>query len=146
MTDREICGTCCGTGVNGHPDSGYICDECKGSGGVIMTERVEVEPETGACDCIGASGPNPECGWCGGSGDAPPRNRPFSDAVAAFLSAPQDADQLLAENERLREAVEVCLAAERRRRAKLKSGAPASEYTDARIAALEAALQHKTGE
>lgn len=47
---------------------------------------------------------------------------------------------------RMREAVRTCLDAERRRRAKLKDGAPASTYCDRRIAELEAALAQADAE
>jgi hypothetical protein len=40
----------------------------------------------------------------------------------------------------LLEAVRICLRAEKERRAKLKDGAPASTYTDARIAKIQAVL------
>ena len=30
----ETCGACMGSGYGGHPDSGVLCNECNGSGGV----------------------------------------------------------------------------------------------------------------
>ena len=46
----------------------------------------------------------------------------------------------------LLEAAQTCLDAERKRRAKLLPGAPATTYTEKRIAALEAAIAKATGE
>ena len=38
----------------------------------FLAALAPAQPATGACECIGQYGPNPECGWCGGDGDAPP--------------------------------------------------------------------------
>lgn len=37
----ETCDQCCGTGYSGHPDSGYTCSKCGGSGGL----PVKMTPE-----------------------------------------------------------------------------------------------------
>lgn len=58
------------------------------------------------------------------------------DANAHLISAAPD----------LYEALEECLNAEMARRKKLKDGAPASEYSDARIARIRAALAKARGE
>ena len=42
--DMETCGKCMGSGYGGHPDSGALCSDCNGSGGVradLMAELVE---------------------------------------------------------------------------------------------------------
>ena len=32
--ELETCGTCMGSGYGGHPDSGVLCPDCGGTGGV----------------------------------------------------------------------------------------------------------------
>jgi len=34
MGDIETCGKCMGSGYGGHPDSGVLCSDCNGTGGV----------------------------------------------------------------------------------------------------------------
>ena len=33
--DLETCGKCMGSGYGGHPDSGALCSDCNGTGGVF---------------------------------------------------------------------------------------------------------------
>ena len=63
-------------------------------------------------------------------------DRDEQDANAHLIAAAPD----------LYEALEECLNAEMARRKKLKDGAPASEYSDARIARIRAALSKARGE
>jgi hypothetical protein len=37
--DLEMCGKCMGSGYGGHPDSGALCVDCNGTGGVA--DRIE---------------------------------------------------------------------------------------------------------
>lgn len=41
--ERETCEVCCGTGIAGHPDSGYTCYRCKGQGGIEPQPVVDRE-------------------------------------------------------------------------------------------------------
>src|SRR5690554_5107924 len=54
--------------------------------------------------------------------------------------------RLIAAAPELLEVIEICLKAERERRAKLLPGAPATTYTQARIDKIEAAIAKATGE
>lgn len=53
--------------------------------------------------------------------------------------------RLIAAAPELLAALTECLEAETRRRVDLKDGAPASQYTDARIARIRAAIKRATG-
>ena len=49
----ETCGKCMGSGYGGHPDSGAMCSDCNGSGGVPATDaRAEALKE--AADAVDA--------------------------------------------------------------------------------------------
>ena len=39
MTELETCGKCTGSGYGGHPDSGALCADCNGTGGVPPAPR-----------------------------------------------------------------------------------------------------------
>ena len=53
--ELETCGTCMGSGYGGHPDSGVLCPDCGGTGGVsslapevqAMTARQIIEARLG---------------------------------------------------------------------------------------------------
>ena len=56
--DLELCGRCMGSGYGGHPDSGVLCADCNGSGGVradlcadpaLLAEAVEVIRRVSNC-------------------------------------------------------------------------------------------------
>lgn len=66
----------------------------------------------------------------------PSEGRPPNDADGNLIAAAPD----------MYEALEECLNAEMARRKKLKDGAPASEYSDARIGRIRAALAKARGE
>jgi DnaJ-class molecular chaperone len=39
--DLETCGKCMGSGYGGHPDSGALCSDCNGTGGVSALEATQ---------------------------------------------------------------------------------------------------------
>jgi len=39
VNEMETCGKCMGSGYGGHPDSGAICADCDGSGGVARVKE-----------------------------------------------------------------------------------------------------------
>ncbi|WP_296223028.1 hypothetical protein [uncultured Sphingomonas sp.] len=43
-TERETCDHCAGTGVAGHPDSGYTCHRCEGSGALAAAPQPAPAP------------------------------------------------------------------------------------------------------
>jgi len=64
--ELETCGKCMGSGYGGHPDSGVLCPDCNGSGGVpsdpLSPARVEAMARE-LCRIKGLDADGPHAIW-----------------------------------------------------------------------------------
>lgn len=65
----ETCQDCMGTGISGHPDSGYTCFRCKGQGGQPAPRCAECDCEHGGENCNWIAQPAPAPVWKPSDGD-----------------------------------------------------------------------------